>query len=906
MKINKNIYSFIILGVGIIVLFSQCGTEKNTPLRRSYHNLTAYFNILFNGNESFEEGIDRYTENYQYDYTRTLPIFIHGDEELSESITPQMERTIEKSSKVIRLHSITEKPEKLKNKRKLTQEEKEFYNKTEYNRFVDDSYLLMGQAYFWQMDYSTATEILEYAVNNFEENNTVLESYIWLARSYIERERFRDGKETLEDLDEIDSLPKKIKAEFFATYADLYLKQNKKKEAIPPLKKAINKTGKESKKVRYTYILAQLYAENDQHEEAYATYDQVIKLKPDYEMNFNAKLQKAKLAHSAEIKNEGIKKDLEKMLKEDKNAEFKDQIYYALAKIAENNNHTDEAIENYKLAAKHNSKTPNQKGLAFLSLADIFFEEKQYENAQAYYDSAVTSLEKDYPGYTDLYIKNTNLSELVSNLNIIRMEDSLQRIAQMNDSERNSAINNMIAKYENEERAKKEKERQEQLSQTSRQASGTRNNLQDQSKWYFYSETATERGVASFRQKWGERELEDNWRRAEKGGGDFADFSGEEIPKEVEDTTTEQLPRTDRQYYINKLPLTDSAMEASHNKIQDAYFNVGMTYMNELGNNEKAIETFEELNERYKEHFHKLSSFYYLYKLYNEQGNSSMAENYKNKIISEYPESNHAKVLKDPDYFKKLEEEQNQVKNFYASTLKDFKKGNFNKVIQNDELAKENYSDSQYLARFEFLKALSIGQTEDIISYRRALEKINKEYPDTEVGSTANDMLSYLNKTELEKLGEHFAANKANQEKQSQDSEEAEEESEEEKSKYKIREEDNYYCVVVINKENIDIGRLNFDLINFNLDYFLQKDYSTETKELNDYQTLITVKRFKDVEETQEYYSTLQKREDRVFSEVNSKDYSYFYISVKNYLTLLENKSVMEYMDFFQKSVANN
>lgn len=905
MKIQKSIYSYIILALTALILFSQCGTEKNTPFRRSYHNLTAYFNILFNGKESFEEGMRRYAENYQYDFTRRLPIFIYGDEELSGNITPQMERTIEKAGKVIRLHSITEKPEKLKNKRKLTQEEKEFYNRSEYNKFVDDSYLLMGKAYFWQMDYSTATEIFSYTINNFKESKEILEARVWLAKSYIERERFRDAEQTLEEIDKIDSLPKKIGTELLATYAHFYLKQNITGKAIESLKKAIEKTDLEDKKTRYTYILAQLYAEEEQYKNAYNAYEKVTQLKPDYEMNFNAKLQKAKLAQLAGVKSEGIKKELEKMLREDKNEEFKEQIYYALGKIEENNNNKKEAVKNYKKAALEESKNPNQKGLTYLSLADIYFEEKQYENAQAYYDSAVTSLEKDYPGYTDLYIKNSNLNRLVSNLNTIRMEDSLQKIAQMGEGERNTAIDNMIAQYKEQQRARNERERQAQQRQTTSRSTLPRDNFQDRSKWYFYSETAVERGQASFVQKWGDRELEDNWRRSQKSSSSFTDFTGQESTEELAEMEEEQLPKTDRKYYLERLPLSDSAMDASHKKIQDAYFNVGMIYMNELGNNQKAIESFEELNERYKDHSQKLSSFYYLHKLYKEQGNSSMANNYKNKIISEFPESNHAKILEDPNYFKKLEEEQNKAENFYANTLEEYEKENYNKVIENYQLANEKYADSKYMPRFEFLRAIAIGKTKDIISYRKALEKINKEYPDTEIAESAQNMLAYLDKTEIENLKEYFAENRTRRENKTIQDEVIKDEQEKEESKFSKHEEDNYYCVVVANKTKIDIGRLNFDLINFNLDYFLQKDYSTETRELNDYQTLISVKRFKNLEETKEYYNTLQKRKDRVFSEINEKDFSYFYISVKNYLTLLENKSLMEYMNFFHENFEN-
>ena len=79
---------------------------------------------------------------FQDDFSAILPVFKYGDENMARSVAPEMDRAIEKATKVITLHSITAKPD-FKGK-ELSDREQDFYDQDEYNNWVDDSYLLMG------------------------------------------------------------------------------------------------------------------------------------------------------------------------------------------------------------------------------------------------------------------------------------------------------------------------------------------------------------------------------------------------------------------------------------------------------------------------------------------------------------------------------------------------------------------------------------------------------------------------------------------------------------------------------------------------------------------------------------------------------------------------------------------
>ncbi|MBS3770488.1 MAG: tetratricopeptide repeat protein [Bacteroidales bacterium] len=883
-------------------LFFQCSPEKNTAITRFYHNLTSYYNILFNAKESYEEGLNRYKEGHQYDFTRTLPLFINGNETLSENIKPQMDRTIEKCSKLIRLHSISSKPKSLEDKRNLSKEEKEYYNKSEFNKYVDDAYLLMGKAYFWEMEYGTAAKLLQHASWEFKNELIQQESKIWLSRCHIEMNNFREAEKVLAGFEKEHALSDNFATEFFATYADYHIKQDQPEDAIPHLKKAIDHADKKEKRVRYSFILAQLYEEAEKHNEAFRQYEAVIDMNPDYKMEFNARLKRATLSQITRRGGNEVKRDLENMVGNNKNEEYLDQIYYALGEIAVAENNFQQALDYYKKSIAHNTDNENQKGLSYLSVADIYFQNKKYSNAQAYYDSAVTTIESDYPGYTDLFMKTQHLTSLVDNLNTIEREDSLQKVARMEPAERNRLISQLIEKRRKSEQ-QKTRDQQNQLSAQRRQ--NTNRNRTD-GAWYFYSSTAIQNGQSEFENRWGNRELKDNWRISSKTQADFEGFSDSEEQEQAQKTNQQQYSKSNKQYYVKNLPLTDSAMEASHSKIQEAYFSVGNIYMNDLNNPAKAIEAFQTLNEQYPDNPFKLTCYYNMHKLYKKQDNTSQAERYKDKILNEYPESNHAKVLNNPDYFRELENRKNEAEKLYSESLELYRNNQYGKVLDNCRKAKEQLEDSTYLARFDYLEALVIGQTRDIISFRNRLQSLVESYSETDVSGQAKDILSYLQKTELQQLNKKFAQNKPGSddgEKSTPDTsgEDVSTAREVEDSLYTFNKDGPYYFAIIANPEKIDLDRLRFEVINFNLDYFLQKDYNTEISEFNEFYNIITVRKFEDYSTAKKYFDLLSKREERVFSEVDSNEYRYFFISVKNYLTLLDKKSIIEYINFFKE-----
>jgi tetratricopeptide (TPR) repeat protein len=893
-------YKFWVVLIIVTFSISGCSTKKNTALTRFYHGLTTKYNILFNGSESFKEGKTKYQDSYEDDYSQVLPVFVYGDEELAAGIKPQMDRTIDKSTKSIRLHSITKKPQ---DKGEMSEKDKAFYNKNEYNIYIDDAYLLMGKAFFYQSDYASAIRIFNFIIKQYDDAKTKYLAYNWLVRSNVEIKDFREAQNLIDFLVSDMDYPEKLNYELNRTLADFYLKQQKFQQAEPYVAEALTLVKKKQQKIRLTFIHAQLNEELGNYNAASDLYESVIKMNPSYEMAFNAKIKRATLFTGGKSK-KTIKAELLKMLKDDKNIDYQDQIYYALGELEMKSNNINQAIEYYQMSASTNISNTNQKGLTYLALANIFFDRSEYTESQAYYDSAVISLEPDFPGYVELARKNRYLSKLVKNLRVVETQDSLQMVAQMPEKERDLFIQQIIQNLRKKEAAELERQRNEEMMERNDLGRSTRPTTaaNQGGKWYFYNPSAKSFGQPEFRRRWGNRKLEDNWRRKNKqmmGVEQIAesDFSDEVIDNKV------GLDNKSPEYYMVDLPLTDSAIVKSHEKIQTALFNVGEVYKNDLKEYSMAIDAYKDLIERYPESEYKVPAYYNLYKVYKDKGDLAQADVYRNMIIRNYPETKYAKVLLDPNYFKQFEEEEKERKAFYAQTLEMYKQKKYSHVIRRCNVGLNKYNEPEYLPKYSYLRALAMGEVYGVTVLKSELEKVIENYKSDPVSNEAENLLASIKENELKSLKDFNLAEKTDTTTgaETTSDEVLQKTMAEIEKMYNYTPETKHYMAVVTGK-NANVNQLKFNIINFNLDFFIEKSYDIENKDLNEYFTIVTIKQFKNAKEALAYSDKFKSELSRIFNDVETSDYQTFVISDKNLETLMNEKMVRDYLLFYSKN----
>ena len=870
----------------IIVLLARCTTQKNTFVTRTYHNTTSKYNILFNENESYKKGLYKVYKSFEDNYAEILPVFTYGDEGIALTISPEMDRTIKKGTKLVSMHSITVKP-KLKDNTALSEKERAFYNKKEYNKWVDDNYLLVGKAYFYKHDYNLALETFKFIINEFKNEEIVYDSKIWLARIYNETGEYKSSEEILTLFEKDVNLPGRLLVDFHTTFADYYLKQDEISKALPYLEKARERVKKKRLRIRYTFILAQLYEKEGNFQMASKLYKKVVKMNPPYEMTFNAKINRALAYQKGYGSGREIEGQLSRMLKDDKNIEYQDQIYYALGNIAYKEDNIPKAIIQYEKSVQHNVNNTNQKTRSYLTLADLYYDMPEYVNAQAYYDSAVVLIDLDYPNYDIIYAKSNSLTELVKEIHTVNLEDSVQRLAKLSNNELLSFIDKIIEDVLKKEKEEMLRKQEEALNGKFLRASefdriSGQQNITGGGMWYFYNQTARGLGYKEFQMKWGDRKLEDDWRRKNKSLVSFGEtISTEETDfiTDEESKKTKALSNKTREFYLRNVPVTDSMLVLSQKRIEDALFNMGLIYMEDLKDYLKAIESFKELIKRFPVSDYLLLAYYHLYDIYTDQNNKAMIENYQNKIVSRFPNSNYAKLLTNPNYIKELEAEQNKVNDYYVKTYNKYLAKQYGTVIKQAEHALKTYPDDKLNSKFAYLRALSIGRTKDVKTFKETLFKILSAYPQSEVAESAKNIIAYLDK-EHPDLKEEIETEIAIE-------------------LYEFAENIEHMFAMVVNKET-NVNQLMFNIINFNIDNYDNLNLRVESSELNPEQNIVTVVSFAGKVESINYYKKVSSN-DLIFKDVKKEGVFTMVISVSNLNILKSDKSVDRYLRFFKE-----
>ncbi|HCX98804.1 MAG TPA: hypothetical protein DG754_01575 [Bacteroidales bacterium] len=672
-----------------------------------------------------------------------------------------------------------------------------------------------------------------------------------------------------------------------STWASYYYKQNQYEPAIKHLKQALDNASDKAQKQRYTYLLAQLYQKQKQFTESNKYFKRVIKLNPNYEMSFNAKVNLASNFQGGKGSQDLIKA-LNKMTRDEKNTEFLDQIYYALGNIEQSKGDMDKAIGYYQLSAQKSVSNNHQKGLSYLVLADHFFAKPNYTLSQAYYDSAYNALDEDYPSYKDLEIKTQNLNKLVENLNIVSHQDSLQRIAAMNSKERDALIAELIKRVRDEEERLKseEQEGRDRFSQFQRSQRGGMN--QDQGgSWYFYNQASLSQGLAEFSMRWGRRKLEDNWRRSNKR--EVLDPNAQMA--QSQDTTGMPLKILDnksREFYLQDLPTNDSLMAISHKLIQEAMFKVGEVYEKDLKDYPEAIKAYEELGIRYPKGEYTLQGYYNLYQISRFLQKPSDEEKYKQIIISRFPTSAYALMLSNPSYVQNLEKEDKEREAYYQNTFNLFSKGDFAQASKLATEGIEKYKGTDVESKLKFIKAQCMGSRGDISGYKIALTEIVDNYPNTEIAISATDIIRFIEQRELQ-----LATVQKTPEGDSQVAEQ-----EMSISDIFVKPDGEHLFLALVPKGS-PINQLRFNLVSFNVDNFIDANLTVSISELTDFVSVIAIEKFKNKDEAMEYYNAIGK-EEGIMGAVKPEDYSLVVISRNNYNQFLKDKAIADYLGFFR------
>jgi tetratricopeptide (TPR) repeat protein len=857
LRLKKNSAGILVLLA--ILLLAGCSRKKNRFTSRAYHNTTTRYNYFFNAREIKRETEASLYDQHKDDFSELIPLFIYPTEEQSKALYPEMDRIIEKTSTAIDRHSM-------------------FIKKKEHNRWIDDCYMLMGIARFYKQEYYVGEEVFEYIAKAYKKEDEKFGALIWLARTQISLNKMNKAESYLTLIDE-QGVPKQYNSEFNALYADYYIKKNNIDEAITRLEKSIETTKKREKKRRYNYVLAQLWLKKKEFGKASELFTTVIKLKPKYDMMFNAKINRAMSFDTGSEDSDDIKKMLTKMVKDAKNAEFLDQIYYALADIAFKEKNEPLGIEYLQKSAAASISNNKQKALSYLRLGELFYAKPDYMMSQAYYDSCLTVLPEDYKRYDAIEARSRALNNLVENILIVQKEDSLQKMAG-DETYRDQIIEQIIQKVIEEEEAAEAAAANDEFVLGDNN-NNINSNLNNTGKWYFYNQTTLGFGFTDFKKNWGNRKLEDNWRRSNKETvATFDDDLGLETDSVKTDSTGKVInEKTTPEYYMQFIPTTPEKISVSHNRIIEALYAQGNIYREDFEDYKNATKSFEELVARYDTCRYKLPSWYNLYRISLVTDNDPMRDKYRQLILDNYPGSEYARIIQDPTYNKVTRENRKRVDNYYSIVFDLFKDRQYQKVLVRCRKAKAIFADNHIQDKFDMLTAMTVGHLQPQDSFKLALENVIMMHPTSEVSAEAKRILALMKKGIKVDMGNNDGP----------------------KIPYKHKFDAEFHLVLIIPGVDKRANKYKVDISNFNSKYYSKKPLNVSNIFIDPNNQLIIVKKLKGYDDALDYYKSFKLNKEQL-TDIQQKGYPYFLISKENFVLFYKNKDINGYPKFFKKN----
>ena len=748
----------------LVALLSACSTKKNTASTRWWHSFNARYNTYFNGSQAFIEGNLEKEKGNKDNYTEMIPLYMVGNKQSRDIGKGQYDRAIEKSEKAIRRHSIKAKPEWNSSKRK-TPKDREWLGRKEYNPFLWRAWMLLGKAQFQKGTFDEAAATFAYMSRLY--HTQPMQSGLakaWLAKCYTELGWMYDAEDVIRNMSR-DSMDFRAVKDWDYTYANYYIRKGEYTNAVPYLRKAISHERRKVQRAREWFLMGQIQNLLGNKQEAYKAFRKVVSCNPPYELEFNARIAQTEVMASSNGR-QMISK-LRRMAANDNNAEYLDQVYYAIGNIYMLQKDTLKAIDAYEKGNEKSVRNGIEKGVLLLTLGNIYWQMERFNDAQRCYGEAIGLLDKERDDYEELAYRSKVLDELVPYTDAIHLQDSLLELSTMPEEDRLKAIDRVIDALKKKEKAERDAQLIAEAEQMEQEQQAMGNQQQNQpaapqvqqgnGQWYFYNPVAVNQGKTAFQRQWGKRENKDNWRRINQTvvmseqPETAEDADNPEAVKEqndsidVEAVATEQTAPQDtlandphnREYYLAQIPFTEEQKAACHEIIKDGLYNAGVIFKDKLDNLMLSEKHLVRLTDNYTEYVHMDEAWYHLYLLYARQDRMDKANNCLQHMRDDYPESEWTILLTDPYYKENARFGEHIEDSLYAATYAAFKTDRYDVVKGNARIAADRFPLGENRAKFLFIEGLSLLNEGDGDQCIEKLKEVVSKYPSSEVSELA-------------------------------------------------------------------------------------------------------------------------------------------------------------------------
>lgn len=748
MKINK--YAYIII-VALTLLIVSCSVKKDKFINRTYHAKTSKYNILYNGETALEKGLTELESNYKDNFWEILPAEYMqkdaADMNPDETKNPNFERSEDKAIKAIQKHSMN-------------------IEGSEKNSQMDESYILLGKSRYYDKRYIPALEAFNYILYKYPNSDKIYDAKVWREKINIRLENEQLAIDNLKRLLKDQNLQGQNLANASAILSQAYMSLGIKDTALAVLKTAKANTKIKDQKARYTFIIGQLYESLNIKDSAAMAFQEVIDMKRKAPKKYTMQAH-AKLASQFDVEKGDTIVFLEhfnELLEDRENRPFLDVLNHQMGLFYNKQSKDKQAVFYYNKSLRNQTEDQYLVASNYRNIAEINFYNTEYLVAGKYYDSTLTKLGQKTREYRVINKKRENLEDVIKYETIVKAADSILYVVSLSLDEQSSYYLDHIEKLKEQDLIKlKEQERLALIEENKANSLGlSKNNsinidkafqsssnsnllsppTQDMfnntsSLFYFYSLTNVSLGKTDFQKKWGKRDLKDNWRLS-TSSVNASDSNEKEVNKDSKTKQIVENPEYKVAFYISQLPSTKKVLDSLKKERNFADYQLGTIYKEKFKEYKLAASKFEKLLENQPEQRLILPSKYNLFKIYEILGSTKLNE-IKQQIISEYPDSRYAQIIQNPNQETQGSQSPEAI---YTNLYKEFENGNIRDSDLKVTTLIDTYTGDEIAPKLELLKAQITARLSGLEAYKKALNFVALNYPNTKEGKQAEDILS--------------------------------------------------------------------------------------------------------------------------------------------------------------------
>ena len=717
----------ITLFILAVVFLAACSRKKNTFLNRNVHAVTTEFNTLYNGDLAFTDGKEQLAYGFRDNFWEILPVERINIEEADTkapgaSKNSEFNRAEEKAAKAIQKHSM-------------------YIDGKEYNPQIDEAYMLLGKARYYDGRFIPALDAFNFILDRYPTSNNINVAKVWKAKTNIRLKNEEFAIENLKKMFEEAELEEEEIADGAAMMSQAFINLDSLQPALEYIKMASENVKDKELKGRYTFIKGQIYNRLGEKDSANIAFDEVIAMNRKTSRSYliSAYLEKGKNFDYEKGDRAAFLELLQDLEKNRENRPFLDRIYNQFGDYYLNSDSTETAIKYYNKSIKAFKQDRILQSVNYQTLAEINFDNAEYKNAGAYYDSTLTFLEENSRQWRRVSKKRENLDDVIKYEDIAATNDSILKLTKMSEAEQLAFFTDYTSKLK--EQAVKDsleaikieqKIANKEFYEKGKTVSGPN---KGGSTFYFYNTSTVAYGKGEFRKVWGDRKLEDNWRLSNKQTSLIND---DEETVAVTPISENELYKPET--YISRIPTDEKAIDSLAKDRNFAYYQLGLIYKEKFKEYNLAANRLEKLLTYNPEERLVVPAKYNLVKIYEILENPSESDNYKNDILTNHAETRYAEILRNPNSQLPTDESSPEFK--YKELYKEFEAGRYADVIQKCDEYMMVYNGNDIIPKFELLKATAIGRQQGFEAYKKALNFVSLNYPSTDEGKQAQQIYS--------------------------------------------------------------------------------------------------------------------------------------------------------------------